>query len=184
MFLSLKYFPIHSKIILKEVENCPKLHFFGKKLSRLAFFWEKLQNYTFSFLGWNVSKFWQNINLWCCLKFLSLFFRTLFFTWCAFMLWVGAIFKCMLLPSFGDSPQLINVLNFPVFLDPFPYGINRFFLENGETNCIPQLIWNRITHQKNLTFSLRLGSESTRDLHNCIANFIRQILVFKTRTSM
>ena len=24
---------------LSEVENCPKLHFFGKKLSRLAFFW-------------------------------------------------------------------------------------------------------------------------------------------------
>ena len=84
----------------------------------------------------------QNSNLWCCLKILSLFFRTLFFTWCAFMLWGGAIFKCMLLPSFGDSPHLINVLNFPVFLDPFPYGINRFFLENGETNCIPQLTIN------------------------------------------
>ena len=31
-------------ILLSEVENCPKLHFVGDKLSRLAFFGEKLKN--------------------------------------------------------------------------------------------------------------------------------------------
>ena len=31
---------------LSEVENCPKLHFFGKKLSRLAFFGGNLSKFT------------------------------------------------------------------------------------------------------------------------------------------
>ena len=37
---------VSSYFSLSEVENFTKFHFFGKKLSRLAFFWEKLQKFT------------------------------------------------------------------------------------------------------------------------------------------